>query len=42
MRQPHSVQVFLVCQSDHGFEFLLLQRRARTDPALPDFWQGSC
>ena len=40
MRRPHSVQVFLVRQRDHGFEFLLLQRRPRTDLALPDFWQG--
>jgi 8-oxo-dGTP pyrophosphatase MutT (NUDIX family) len=40
MRRPHSVQVFLVRHGDQGFEYLLLQRRARPDIALPDFWQG--
>ncbi len=40
MRRPDSVQVFLVRRCDQGFEYLLLQRRARPDMSLPDFWQG--
>ncbi len=39
-RLPHSVQVFLY-REDHGQRhWLLLQRHARPDLALPDFWQG--
>ncbi|WP_207916405.1 bifunctional GNAT family N-acetyltransferase/NUDIX hydrolase [Iodobacter fluviatilis] len=39
-RLAHSVQVFLF-KEDHGQRYwLLLQRHARPDLALPDFWQG--
>jgi dATP pyrophosphohydrolase len=40
MRLPFSVQAFLVAKHGLGWSVLLLQRSARPDLALPDFWQG--
>lgn len=40
LRLPFSVQAFLVSPDDAGWSVLLLQRVARPDLALPDFWQG--
>lgn len=40
MRLPLSVQVFLVAPEGSSWSVLLLQRNARPDLALPDFWQG--
>ncbi len=40
MRLPFSVQVFLVAKKGATWSVLLLQRRARPDLGLPDFWQG--
>lgn len=40
MRLPFSVQVFLVRLIDGEMSFLLLQRNARPELALPSFWQG--
>jgi 8-oxo-dGTP pyrophosphatase MutT (NUDIX family)/ribosomal protein S18 acetylase RimI-like enzyme len=39
-RLPHSVQVFLYKEDQGQRCWLLLQRHARPDLALPDFWQG--
>lgn len=40
MRLPFSVQVFLVARHEAAWSVLLLQRNARPELALPDFWQG--
>ena len=40
MRLPLSVQVFLVARREAAWSVLLLQRNARPELALPDFWQG--
>lgn len=40
MRLPFSVQVFLVSRQSSAWSVLLLQRNARPELALPDFWQG--
>ncbi|MBW8722057.1 MAG: NUDIX domain-containing protein [Polaromonas sp.] len=40
MRLPFSVQVFLVARQGSAWSILLLQRNARPELALPDFWQG--
>lgn len=40
MRLPFSVQVFLVAKQGATWSVLLLQRNARPELALPDFWQG--
>jgi dATP pyrophosphohydrolase len=40
MRLPFSVQVFLVARQGSVWSVLLLQRNARPELALPDFWQG--
>jgi 8-oxo-dGTP pyrophosphatase MutT (NUDIX family) len=40
MRRPESVQVFLVSQAEGQRSYLLFQRVARSELALPDFWQG--
>lgn len=40
MRRPFSVQVFLAVHGESGLSFLLLQRNAQLELALPDFWQG--
>jgi len=40
MRLPFSVQVFLVARQGATWSVLLLQRSARPELALPDFWQG--
>ena len=40
MRQPFSVQVFLAVRQSFAWSVLLLQRNARPELALPDFWQG--
>ncbi|WP_293935534.1 NUDIX pyrophosphatase [Iodobacter sp.] len=40
MRLPFSIQVFLVSNNMNGRKYLLLQRNARPELALPDFWQG--
>jgi 8-oxo-dGTP pyrophosphatase MutT (NUDIX family)/ribosomal protein S18 acetylase RimI-like enzyme len=39
-RLAHSVQVFLYREDQGQRYWLLLQRHARPDLALPDFWQG--
>jgi len=39
-RRPESVQVFLVSQAEGQREYLLLQRVAMPQLALPAFWQG--
>lgn len=40
MRLPFSIQVFLVSRQETHWSMLLLQRKARPELALPDFWQG--
>ena len=40
MRLPFSVQVFLVARQGSAWSVLLLQRNARPELGLPDFWQG--
>ena len=40
MRRPFSIQAFIVTPEDATWSVLLLQRVARYDLALPDFWQG--
>ena len=40
MRLPFSVQVFLLARQGAAWSVLLLQRNARPELALPDFWQG--
>ena len=40
MRRPFSVQVFLVTRAEPEPSVLLLQRNARPDLDLADFWQG--
>ena len=40
MRRPFSVQAFLATPDQSIWSVLLLQRVARPDLALPDFWQG--
>jgi 8-oxo-dGTP pyrophosphatase MutT (NUDIX family) len=40
MRLPFSVQVFLVARHEIAWSVLLLQRNARPELGLPDFWQG--
>ena len=40
MRLPFSVQVFLVAGQESAWSVLLLQRNARPELGLPDFWQG--
>jgi len=40
MRQPHSVQVFLVRVVDDQRSYLLLHRNPRLELGLPEFWQG--
>jgi dATP pyrophosphohydrolase len=40
MRLPFSVQVFLLSVTSSVQSVLLLQRNARPELALPDFWQG--
>jgi dATP pyrophosphohydrolase len=40
VRRPYSVQVFLVAKQGPGWSVLVLQRNARPDLSLPEFWQG--
>ena len=40
MRLPFSVQIFVVAKLSVTWSVLLLQRNARPELALPDFWQG--
>jgi 8-oxo-dGTP pyrophosphatase MutT (NUDIX family) len=40
MRLPFSVQVFLLARQGAAWSVLLLQRNARPELALADFWQG--
>ncbi len=40
MRLPFSIQAFVVAAEGSAWSVLLLQRVARPDLALPDFWQG--
>lgn len=40
VRRPLSVQVFLMTGTAPELRVLLLQRNARPELALPDFWQG--
>jgi dihydroneopterin triphosphate diphosphatase len=40
MREPYSVQVFLVRIVDAQRSYLLLHRIARPELGLPEFWQG--
>jgi dATP pyrophosphohydrolase len=40
VRLPLSVQIFVVAKQSVTWSALLLQRHARPELALPDFWQG--
>ena len=40
MRRPFSIQAFIVTPEGSTWSVLLLQRVARPELALPDFWQG--